>query len=366
MRQVLFRIPWDHFSLGGWQIPLFGFGLLLLVWLALGAWTIYDVYLRKDRHPEDRLDLFAVGMWLATAIAILQAPVIGPRFAPEGLPIFGYGAMLLCALLSAIWLASRRAASEGIPPEAIWDLAVWLFIPGILGARLFYLVQYRSQVYAGVQTLPEFVWATINLSEGGIVLYGGLIAGAVAYFVFCALRKIRPLAMADIITPSVFVGIGFGRIGCFLNGCCFGDACSLPWAVQFPPASGPFTVLVNRGFLPPDALMTPPLHPTQLYSAFDGFLIAGLTLWYYRYRRGPGDVFALGLLVSSATRFLIEFIRGDEYGQWGTSLTISQWISLGLFATGLLLQGYLAVVHRSGAGTTAEPIVRYPTSASLP
>ena len=143
------------------------------------------------------------------------------------------------------------------------------------------------------------------------------------------------------ITPSVFVGIGFGRIGCLLNGCCFGDYCPLPWGIEFPAGSGPFSALVYRGFLPPDALHTPPLHPTQIYSAVDGFLLAAVTLWYTPMRRIAGDVFCVGLILSSITRFMIEFIRGDEYGQWGTTFTISQWISAALFFLGVGLQVYL-------------------------
>lgn len=344
MRQVLFRIPWQGIELGSVTIPLFGFGLLFWILLALMGWAVYTTVMTpksQDGQPQEKIDLGSVIFWIIMAVLVLQARVIGPRMAPEGLPIFGYGVMLLIGLTSAVFLADWRARSEGLPAETIWDLAIWLFIPGIIGARLFYLVQYRDRVYAGVENLPQFAWATINLSEGGIVLYGGLLAGAAAYFLFCAVRKLPPLQIADIITPSVFIGIGFGRIGCLLNGCCYGDACSLPWGLEFPAGSVPFMALVDRGFLAPDAAATPPLHPTQIYAAIDGFLIAGLTLWYYPFRRVAGDVLGLALLISPLTRFLIEVLRGDEYGQWGTTLTISQWVSVGLFVTGVVFQIYL-------------------------
>jgi len=355
MRQVLFRIPWQGIEIGSVTIPLFGFGLLLGLLMALLAWAVISTLKApkaKDGQPQEKLDLGSIIFWLIMTTLVFQAKVIGPRMAPEGLPIFGYGVMLLIGLTSAVLLADWRAKAEGLPAETIWDLAIWIFLPGIVGARLFYLVQYRDRVYDGVETLPQFVWATVNLSEGGIVLYGGLLAGAAAYFTFCAVRQLPPLQVADIITPSVFIGIGFGRIGCLLNGCCYGDACTLPWGLEFPAGSVPFMALVERGFLAPDAAASPPLHPTQIYAALDGFLIAGLTLWYYPFRRVAGDVLGLALLISPLTRFLIEILRGDEYGQWGTTLTISQWVSLGLFVTGLLFQVYLA---RQVRGRVANP-----------
>ncbi|MDZ4689644.1 MAG: prolipoprotein diacylglyceryl transferase [Planctomycetaceae bacterium] len=351
MRPILFEIPWDGIPIGDGKLPMFGFGVLFWLWLAAGL-TVYAIVARipaSEKGP--RVDLMSIGFWLAIGIAIVQAPVFGPRLRPDGAPVFGYGVMMLIGLVCAVWLANKRAEREGLPPDIIWDLAFWLFLPGIIGARLFYLVQYHHEVFGRTRNFGEALFAAINLAGGGIVLYGGLIAGAVSYFVFCHLRQLRPLQLGDIITPSVFVGIGFGRLGCLLYGCCYGDKCDLPWAIVFPAESVPVQALIFRGFLPPDAVASPPLHPTQIYSSLDGFFIAALTLWYHRYRRVPGDVFGLALLISPLTRFLIEFVRGDEFGQWGTTLTISQWISLGLFATGVAFQVYLARVA-AGKPTT--------------
>jgi phosphatidylglycerol---prolipoprotein diacylglyceryl transferase len=365
LRQVLFEIPWDGIPLGGWTLPMFGFGALFWLWLAvgLGVWLWTRCAAAAGKEPL-QIDMASVIFWAIIGLAIVQAPELGPRVFPkyQGLPLFGYGLMMLIGLVSGVWMANRRAKQAGLPDEVILDLAVWLFIPGIIGARLFFLVQYHEQVYGRVRTPVEALIATINLTEGGLVLYGGLIAGAVSYFVFCHQRKLQPLTLADIITPSVFIGIGFGRLGCLLNGCCYGDKCDLPWGIVFPAGSVPFQALVHRGFLPPDALASPALHPTQVYSALDGFFIAALTLWYHRYRRVPGDVFGLALLIAPVTRFLIEFIRGDEFGQWGTTLTISQWISLGLFAAGCGLQVYLA---RTASLPSSSP-ARSPTAPTTP
>lgn len=342
MYPVLFRIPWDGLPIGGVTLPLFGVGVFLAVWLLVTAWALQAAYLRPPERRVAPPDLVSLILWFALLFGILRGAEFGRRLAPEGLPLFGYGFMMLCGLMSAIWLATRRAKQAGLEAETIWDLAAWLFIPGIVGARLFYLVQHHDSVYRDAQTLPQVLFATINLSNGGIVLYGGLIAGALGYFAFCYVRKLRPLTLADIITPSVFVGIGFGRLGCLLYGCCYGDRCRLPWGLEFPRGSLPFDALVARGFLPPDAPATPPLHPTQIYSSIDGFLIAALCLWYTKYRRVPGDVLAFALILCPTTRFLLEIVRGDEYGQFGTTLTIAQWISLGLLAVGVTLQLWLS------------------------
>ncbi|HLQ44490.1 MAG TPA: prolipoprotein diacylglyceryl transferase family protein, partial [Planctomycetaceae bacterium] len=118
-------------------------------------------------------------------------------------------------------------------------------------------------------------------------------------------------------------------------GCCFGDRCELPWAVTFPVDSVPFNAQVQRGFLPAEAAGSLPIHPTQLYSVIDGLLLCLLTLAYYPVRSRDGSVVTLGLLTYPITRFLIERLRGDEMGQFGTSLTIAQWISLAMLAGGI-------------------------------
>ena len=135
--------------------------------------------------------------------------------------------------------------------------------------------------------------------------------------------------------PSFFIGLAFGRFGCFLNGCCYGDHCTLPWAVTFPHGSVPFAALVARGFLSPDAAASLPLHPTQLYSVMNAFVLAFLTAMCFRHRRCDGAVLALALIVYPFTRIVIETLRGDEMGQFGTGLTISQLLSCGVMAVGI-------------------------------
>ncbi|WP_373651024.1 prolipoprotein diacylglyceryl transferase [Schlesneria sp. DSM 10557] len=369
MRQVLVQIPldrpWDLGPLG--KVPGFGFGVVLFVWILIGAGYLY-LRGRKSGWKLKLSDEFLPFVnWLAVALAIVfGAPLLGSYLRShgsenfrEGIPIFGYGLMLFIGFSLAVFRATIRAEREGLPSDVIWDLAVWLFIPGIVGARLYYLIQYGDRVFTGPPSL-DWLIAAVSLSQGGIVLYGGLLGGAIGYFSFCYFRGIRPLALADIIVPSVFIGIGFGRIGCFLNGCCYGAMTSLPWAVQFPRESATFASMVEKKLLDASAVCTPPLHPTQIYSAIDGFVIAAITAWYFRYRRRNGEVLAVALLIYPITRFCMELLRADEGGQFSTSLTTAQWVSIALFIVNLGFMYYL-----STRPAVREPVTIPPASTGV-
>ena len=103
-----------------------------------------------------------------------------------------------------------------------------------MGARLFYIVEYRQQYFRG--SLRETLVAVINLSQGGLVVYGSIFGGALALMLFTRKYRVPGLALTDLIAPAVLLGVSLGRIGCFLNGCCYGGVCELPWAVPIPVA----------------------------------------------------------------------------------------------------------------------------------
>jgi phosphatidylglycerol:prolipoprotein diacylglycerol transferase len=227
-------------------------------------------------------------------------------FPGKSMPVFGYGFLVMIGFLVGVITAQRRLARIGIDPEIAWDAGMWLLIGGVFGGRLFYLLQYRQQVFANVKTIQDALFAMVNLTAGGLVLIGALLGGGLGFIAFCRSRKLSMPDVADAFTPSVFLGIGFGRIGCLLNGCCFGDRCELPWGLAFPHDSVPFKVLAERGFVAPDALFTMPLHPTQIYSSLDGFLIALVTSVLFAERRWRGEVFGWGCVMYSITRFLME------------------------------------------------------------
>jgi phosphatidylglycerol:prolipoprotein diacylglycerol transferase len=175
------------------------------------------------------------------------------------LPIFGFGAMLFVAFLSCTWLAGWRARREGIAPEHVQDLAIWLFVSGLIGARITYLIVPELEVWKGfgvfLEHLPNILWQLPRIWDGGIILYGSVIGGLLGYlaFYFISFRRyhIPTLQLADIIAPSVALGIAFGRIGCFLNGCCYGQVACADCAavgIPFPLSAPPRYALVQEGY----------------------------------------------------------------------------------------------------------------------
>ncbi|MCH7688223.1 MAG: prolipoprotein diacylglyceryl transferase [Planctomycetes bacterium] len=260
---------------------------------------------------------------------------------PASVPVFGYGFMLFLGFVAAGWSAIRRGRMVGLDDTVIWDLSMWILFASILGARMFYLIQYRVKVFAQSETFGDYLRAAVSLPDGGMVLYGGVLMVLIAYFLFCRTRKLSPLLVGDVIMPSFFIGLAFGRIGCLLNGCCYGDRCELPWRIRFPLGSVPDMALVERGFVGAAESVSLSLHPAQIYSSFNALMLAFLTHSYFRIRHTDGAVLALTLLTYPVTRFVIEFLRGDELGKFNTALTISQWVSLGMFSFGLVYLSWL-------------------------
>jgi phosphatidylglycerol:prolipoprotein diacylglycerol transferase len=171
-------------------------------------------------------------------------------FTDVKLPIFGFGVMLCLAFLLCTWMAGRRARRAGMPPETMQDLAIWLFVCGLLGARLTFLLQEdpRPGFWQILYMLPR-IW------DGGIILYGSAIGGLIGYlgawyFIFRP-RKIGTLALADVAAPAIALGLCLGRIGCFLNGCCYGQVacpeCAVWPVVHFPVSAPPSEDLIRKG-----------------------------------------------------------------------------------------------------------------------
>ncbi len=249
------------------------------------------------------------------------------------LPVFGFGLMLTIALFASMELASRRARREGLGDVQVDALAIWVLIAGLIGARLFFIVEYWRKF--------ESFWQVFEIWNGGIVFYGCIVGGIVGFALYRRRHPFPLRPMMDVIAPALALGIALGRVGCFLNGCCYGDVCHLPWAMTFPRESSPWAHHINLGLITEAAPRSLPVHPTQLYSALDGLILLILLTAYYPLRRRDGEVMALMMMAYPVTRFLIEQLRNDEPGMVA-GLTISQAISVVVFLAGVAYWAYLS------------------------
>ena len=232
-----------------------------------------------------------------------------------------YGALLASGFLAAVWLLRKRAPAFGVAPDAAADVAIWLLLAGLLGAKILLLVVEGPRYLGSREGFVEF------LRSGG-VFYGGLIGAVLALGVMLRRKAIGFWAFADIAAPCVALGHAIGRIGCLMAGCCWGRSCSAPWAITFtdPAAADNVGVPLNL-----------PLHPTQIYEAVGLLVLCGI-LVAMRNPRFPGRIFAAYLGGYALLRGTVEFFRGDPRGSvLGGALSTSQLIALGGIAAALAI-----------------------------
>jgi len=202
-----------------------------------------------------------------------------------------YGVMMALAFLAGLWTATRRARLANVHGEIIADVTMWLMAGSLLGARFVYVTTYWKQEFAGHDFSEVFaIW------NGGLVYYGGLIGATVAGFSYLAWKKLPVWKIADILAPSIALGSVFGRIGCLLNGCCYGRACDLPWAIHFPADHETHGVGV---------------HPTEIYDALLNLILYLALAWLFRRRKFDGQILALYFIGYAICRSTVEFFRGD-------------------------------------------------------
>jgi phosphatidylglycerol:prolipoprotein diacylglycerol transferase len=168
---------------------------------------------------------------MLAGIGVVIAFVFPMLVGSDGLPVSGYGVMLFVAGLGS-WAVDDASAARGSGSRAVLSMAVWFLIFGLIGARLFYVIEYWSKFQR--PTLAESLLAMVNVTQGGLVVYGSLLAGGVAMLLFVRRHRLPALAFADLIAPGVMLGVGLGRIGCFSMAAAAFATCP---AVQFPQGS---------------------------------------------------------------------------------------------------------------------------------
>ena len=206
--------------------------------------------------------------------------------------VYSYGVMLALAFLVVAFLARRRAFSLGMNGDDILDLCIWLIVSGVIGGRILFIL-------LNLDYYRDNPIETVMLWRGGLVWYGGLIAAIIAAIIFLTAKKMPVLKTGDLMMPYVALGQSIGRIGCFLNGCCYGKAG----------------------------------HPTQLYESAAMFVVF---LILRRRVPGNGRTFFLYLIMYSAFRFFIEFLRGDNPAVL-MNLTVFQIMSIIILAISVIL-----------------------------
>ncbi len=220
--------------------------------------------------------------------------------------IYSYGMMVAIAFLLGIFVAKREAVRKNIRPDIVYDLGFYLLIGSIIGARIYYVF------FFDLKGFLEYPVSIFKVWQGGLAIHGGIFGGIIAGIIFSRVRKISFWALADLIAPSIMLGQAIGRIGCFLNGCCFG----VPMVKPLFGMEG---------------------HPTQIYELILDF-IGFLLLWDLRKKiRFEGGLFLLYLMTYSVIRIIVSQFRADNLYLWNTGITLADLSSLIIFIIAMVL-----------------------------
>ncbi len=261
------------------------------------------------------------------------APVHKVAFYIGSYPVAWYGVLVAMAFLIGLWLAGRRGLRDGIPAEQIMDLGPWMILGTIIGARAFYVATYWKEAFAREPWYEIFM-----IQHGGLVFYGGFIGASIAVIAYLRWKHLPIWKFGDAIAPSIALGYVFGRLGCLMNGCCYGKPTNMPWAICFP-----------KGFdekgEPRHPTRGEPVHPTQIYDSLLNLVFYLVLAWLYRRKKFDGQIFAIYLMGYAGLRSFVESFRGDYTSEHIHGiLTPAQVVSLVIFSAGLLL--YLIRMRR--------------------
>lgn len=271
--------------------------------------------------------LFAAPRWrtvwacaAAAAVAAAAAAATGLTPLTGHLHLTGYAALMLLGFAAAFLLARARAAAAGIDPDHARIQLGLAAVAGVLGARAWYVIEYRASFPSPASDTAAWLTAAADLDRGGAVWFGGMLLAVAVMAAHTWRRGIPLIRWADCAAPAALAGLAIGRLGCFVNGCCWGAPCALPWAVDHGGVA---------------------VHPTQLYESLACAVLAALTL-----RLAPGHGAAAGWALAgyAAWRFANETLRGDYAVRLGQGfsldplhLTSAQWLCLPLAAGGAVL-----------------------------
>jgi prolipoprotein diacylglyceryl transferase len=289
----------------------------------------------------------------------------------DGMPIFGYGLFLMLGFLASLGIAWHRAKRRGFSTNTVVDIGLISIVAGVVGARLAYLFIDYQPHDGGIGSPAEWfaVW------QGGLTFQGGLFLALIADYCYLRWKKISVGEMFDLYAPSLAIGVGFGRLGCLANGCCWGKPAPAGtwWSMVFPIDNEPMQqqlwrfhdapeswarLIAQLGY--PEGTLPPiPVYATQIVSAIGLFLIALGLLWAEKRwkNRRPGQVIVWFLFAYGIGRFIIEYYRDDTPLRYGfgafPGLRLGQWLAVFMILAGTALQIMLSRKAKESRGTSA-------------
>lgn len=231
-----------------------------------------------------------------------------------GIQIKSYGLMIAIGIIVAASLFIKKGKKRGYNEDLLLNMIIFAVIGGILGGKGLFIITEIKDIIKEPSILLNFGY--------GFVVYGAIGGGALAMYLYCRKKKWNILEMLDITVPGLAIAQGFGRIGCFLAGCCYGAQTDLPIGVVFP-----------QGSLAPSGIH---VHPTQIYSSIFDFILGFFLLYYSKKKRVDGKVMGMYLIIYSIGRFLVEILRNDPRGSVGV-LSTSQFIAIFTLVLGIII-----------------------------
>ena len=290
------------------------------------------------------------------------------------IPIYSYGLMLVIGFLLALELAKFLARRVGLDQETFVNAGLIALVTGVVGARLSHVIENWPQYTDPARTFFANFFDAVNIRSGGLTYYGGFLLATPACIAYGIYKRVPVRLGMDIIAPCLMIGLGIGRIGCFLNGCCYGAQCSatFPGGVTYPYGSNAYIDQYYTGEInPPEELTAAniipgarprlldlkeinadpvlkalaaqqrslPVHNAQIYSTLTALLIAAVCVAFFTLRPPPGRVMALMLMLEGVSRFLLEIIRSEPpvTTLFGHGWSLSMLIGAALAVAGVIL-----------------------------